>query len=283
LKNVVDILSSVGSFPSPEARPEPSADAGIPFRYILSASILIFALMLALSALKMKSFDYGLTHLLNSAAGHSVILDDSMRVITREMFSNLLLVTLVWYAWFNTEDTDARAKILLGVIISYIAGSLSRVIQLGFPAHPRPLHDAALHFRRPLGVDPDIYSHWSSFPSDHATVFFGLAATVFIVNRKLGRIGFLLASVLALARVYNGYHYPTDVIGGAMLGIIFVGLTQNWKNSRIIQRLMASEANRKPVFYAAAFYVSFGVATLFNDYRAVGAGAAHILKTHFQH
>jgi undecaprenyl-diphosphatase len=274
------LASAIKPYPSGSAS-ETGRESGKPSWYIFAAALLVFLLALALSALKMQRFDYALMHLINTLSGRSLVLDASIRALTREMFANLLLMTLVWYVWFDTDDSDSQAKIVVGVISSYIAGSLSRIIQLAFPAHPRPLHDAALHFRPPLGVDPSMYSHWSSFPSDHATVFFGLATTVFLVNRKLGRICFALSSGLIIARVYNGYHYPTDVIGGAALGILFVGLTQSLRICRPIPKIVATASSHRPVFYAIAFYLSFGVTTLFDDYRAIGEGAAKALKAHF--
>ena len=31
---------------------------------------------------------------------------------------------------------------------------------------------------------------------------------------------FLLATLIALSRLYNGVHYPTDVVAGALLGVL---------------------------------------------------------------
>jgi undecaprenyl-diphosphatase len=278
------MLAKLASIKMPQpfgSRAEAGPEHGVPSRYVFAVASLVFLFMLILSVLKIQRFDYALVHLINDMSGRSWVLDAVMRYLIRDMFSNLLLMTLVWYVWFDTEDFDEQAKIAAGVIVSYIAGGLSRIIQLAFPAHPRPLHDLAVHFRPPRGVDPSLLNNWSSFPSDHATVFFGLATTVFLVNRKLGQVGFILSSVLIIARVYNGFHYPTDVIGGAALGILFVGLTQSLRHYWPFPKIVAAAASHRPVFYAAAFYLCFGVTTLFEDYRAVGAGVMKILKAHF--
>jgi len=262
------------------SRSETGLKRGVPSRYVFAAAALVFLSMVILSVLKRQHFDFALIHMINSMSDRSWLLDSAMRFITLDMFSSLLLMTLVWYVWFDTEDIDEQAKIVAGVIVSYIAGGISRIIQLAFPAHPRPLHDLALHFRLPRGIDPSTLNNWSSFPSDHATVFFGLATTVFLVNRKLGQISFILASGLIIARVYNGYHYPTDVIGGAALGILFVGLTQNLRHFWPFPKIVVAATSRRPIFYAAAFYFCFGVTTLFEDYRTVGSGLIKILKAH---
>jgi undecaprenyl-diphosphatase len=61
-------------------------------------------------------------------------------------------------------------------------------------------------------------SHDPSFPSDHATGAFALAMGVWFYDRKLARILFALAGLLAFSRVYAGTHYPGDVAGGALIG-----------------------------------------------------------------
>ena len=195
------------------------------------------------------------------------------------MFSNLLLVTLIWYVWFDTEDTDRRARIGIGVIMSFAAGVLSRSLQLTLPTHLRPLHDPALHFRLPLGVDPNTFNDWSSFPSDHAAVHFGLATAVFIVNRRLGWLAFALAAGLNVVRLYLGFHFPTDVIGGAMLGLIMVGLTQRLRFCGIFQWIMAAESLHRPLFYAVSFYLCFGVTSLFDDYRSAAFSMVQALRS----
>ncbi len=59
----------------------------------------------------------------------------------------------------------------------------------------------------------------NSFPSGHTTSAFALATAVFIVNRKLGILMFVLALFVGLGRVLSNVHYPVDILGGAVLGV----------------------------------------------------------------
>ncbi|MBI1843220.1 MAG: phosphatase PAP2 family protein [Actinobacteria bacterium] len=57
-----------------------------------------------------------------------------------------------------------------------------------------------------------------SFPSDHATAAGAVAMGLWFVGRRLGLIAVALAVLMALARVYVGAHYPSDVVAGLLVG-----------------------------------------------------------------
>ena len=66
-----------------------------------------------------------------------------------------------------------------------------------------------------LGVQSQSYS----FPSGHASSSFA-AALVLTRAWPAARVAvWTLASLIAFSRVYNGVHYPLDVVAGAMLGL----------------------------------------------------------------
>ena len=62
-----------------------------------------------------------------------------------------------------------------------------------------------------------------SFPSSHAVNNFAAALilTFFFPKAKWWFFGF--AAVVAFSRVYIGVHYPTDIIGGAVIGLFCAG------------------------------------------------------------
>jgi len=61
---------------------------------------------------------------------------------------------------------------------------------------------------------------FKSFPSGHATIFFAIAMAIYFFNKKLGIIFFLGAIIISIARIFVGIHWPSDILGGAMIGII---------------------------------------------------------------
>ena len=63
--------------------------------------------------------------------------------------------------------------------------------------------------------------HDYSFPSAHTGSAFALAVVFFMVmDRKYGIIAIVIASLMGFSRLYVGVHYPSDVLGGIIIGII---------------------------------------------------------------
>lgn len=63
-------------------------------------------------------------------------------------------------------------------------------------------------------------SHEASFPSDHAVAAFAIAVSVALVGgRRVGALFLAGATMVTLARVFVGLHYPGDVGGGALIGL----------------------------------------------------------------
>lgn len=68
-----------------------------------------------------------------------------------------------------------------------------------------------------------------SFVSNHAANHFGLATFTFLTFKgffkKWMYLAYVWAFFIAYAQIYVGVHYPLDVLGGAILGMIIGSLT----------------------------------------------------------
>ncbi len=60
-----------------------------------------------------------------------------------------------------------------------------------------------------------------SFPSGHTLASFEAAGVLFIRDKRLGVPALIAAILVAVSRLYLYVHFPTDVIAGALLGILF--------------------------------------------------------------
>lgn len=60
-----------------------------------------------------------------------------------------------------------------------------------------------------------------SFPSGHTAASFAAAAALWFADKKkLAIPALVLAVLIAFSRMYFYVHYPTDVLGGAILGMV---------------------------------------------------------------
>ena len=107
-------------------------------------------------------------------------------------------------------DSAHREAWVICAFLGPIAIALNYVVKL-IVRRPRPV----LEGLPPLGGAPSSLS----FPSAHATSSFAVATAMTRVE-PLGALAFLLAFALALGRPYLGMHYPSDVLAGAVLGIV---------------------------------------------------------------
>ena len=123
------------------------------------------------------------------------------------------LLVLLTLPFLLSKDLrfDALRQIL-AVLISTAAPLLKRV----YP-HDRP--------SKMLWVQEQETVYSGSFPSGHTACAFVVAVNMsFIFARRGGSrwvpMFFVWASLVGVSRIYRGVHWPSDVLGGALLGII---------------------------------------------------------------
>jgi membrane-associated phospholipid phosphatase len=118
---------------------------------------------------------------------------------------------LVWLAIgivFAIADPDRRDAWLVAGALGPVAIGLNYAVKL-LVRRPRPV----LEGLPPLGGAPSTLS----FPSAHVTSSFACATAMTRIAPEAALL-FVLAAAIAACRPYLGMHYPSDVLGGVLIG-----------------------------------------------------------------
>lgn len=74
-------------------------------------------------------------------------------------------------------------------------------------------------------IGTDAGENLQSFPSGHAIFFFALAMAVYRYDTRWGIVFFIGALLMGIARIIGGIHWPSDILGGALIGMLVGWLT----------------------------------------------------------
>ena len=167
-----------------------------------------------------NAFDTYFYHLINQELS-SEYLDLAMQKFSDKVFW-LPLYALVVY--FIVKEFGKKAWVILLCLL--LALAVSDRFTSGFMKpyfkRVRPCHEMSLTPRIPEGID---CSDTGSMASSHAANHFAFAVFMVLLYgfKKRSNMVFWLswATVIAYSRVYNGVHYPSDVLVGALLGAFF--------------------------------------------------------------
>lgn len=177
----------------------------------------------------MTSPDASLSTLITNLAGEIPLADKVMNVLACDFFMPMCMSLSLLFLWFGTRNPIMRVKNQYGAMCASASlgfGNLgvhvlNRVTE--FDPWPRPFEvDASARQAAEivfyLPSDP-------SFPANVAALTFGAATGMWFYNRRASIPLFIIAVVWSFSRVYAGVHYPLDVLGGAVIGIVMGGFS----------------------------------------------------------
>ena len=124
----------------------------------------------------------------------------------------LLGVILLFFKKTRRSGVLVLVSLAIGIIITNLI--LKPVV-----ARPRPFVEdpTFLNFLDQIGYSkPGEYS----FPSGHTHVAINTAMVLTLVFKKKGAWAWIPALLIAFSRIFLCVHYPTDVLAGAVIGIV---------------------------------------------------------------
>ena len=157
---------------------------------------------------------------INGLAGHWLFLDCA-GIFFAEYFQYVLGLILLSVITLSKEKAVKTRMVFTAILAALLARFAVKSLILLFYANPRPYagNTAAHQLIATPGED------FQSFPSGHALFFFAAAAAIYCYDKKLGIIFFIGAGFISVARIFVGVHWPSDILAGAVLGIIIGWLT----------------------------------------------------------
>jgi undecaprenyl-diphosphatase len=229
-------------------------------------------IILKSEAPKINPFDAHILHFLNQFAQKSWRFDRFVSLIAdNELLKGGVITALFWWAWFREGEAKERNRefVLSGIVMSLASLCAARAFAFLRPFRERPLRTSGLNFHLPISMEGSALIHWSSFPSDHAALFFSLATSLYFISRRIGLLAYCHAFfVVCLPRLYLGLHFPTDILAGALLGVAITDLCLIKSLRTAIARPPLAWLKSSPPYFYACFYLSnFLIATNFDPAR----------------
>lgn len=199
------------------------------------------------------------------------LLNHAIRVIAGlYTFKGFLLIPLLWWIWFEPDARrDWQREMVIATVASgLIALAVGRLLAHFLPFRERPIFNPDLHLHfasdslREAGL-----SGFSSFPSDHAMLWMAISMGIFLIWRGIGTLALLYTVLfICLPRAYLGFHYPTDLLAGAAIGLAITYLmTRDAVRMRTAAPILRWTMRLPGPAAVLAFLVCFELVTQFDD------------------
>jgi undecaprenyl-diphosphatase len=168
------------------------------------------------------AIDENIFQWINGLAGKSAALDRIMIWLANDYFIPVTISLILLAIWFIGKTRDEREGLQRSLITAFISiGSACGFVMAAnhIYHHPHPFETMPELLNTTV---KDIYYkiHDPSFPSNTSAVTFAAAASLWQNNRKIGLLMLIPAILMPFAKVYAGVYWPSDVVAGAILGVL---------------------------------------------------------------
>jgi undecaprenyl-diphosphatase len=162
----------------------------------------------------LENLNYGLFYLINATPASPEWMIDVATFIAKDLINIVPALVVILWLWGPRKQVSAQRQLVIKVAMALVI-SMTASWTLGhlFP-HDRPFVDH-------IGYNFLHHSADDSFPSDHGTVIFTFALAFLLWHRLWsGVVLMAIAAAIAWSRVYLGVHWPLDMLGGLLVGMI---------------------------------------------------------------
>lgn len=177
--------------------------------------------------------DVDKTALLAVNGMYSVFQDAFWWMVSAKWSSLLLVLALLWIL-MRQNRRHALLVLLMVAVAVLVADQVSSGLIKHLVERLRPTHDPSLE--NAVHVINGYRGGMYGFVSSHAANFFAIATLVTLIMRR-GLVAAALYGwglVQCYSRIYLGVHYPGDILGGMIVGLLAGWLV--WCLMRWVQR-----------------------------------------------
>jgi undecaprenyl-diphosphatase len=150
----------------------------------------------------------------------------------------LIFIFLILYIYYRPgsdqqkiSDKKAILYLLLSLALAFLADEVINLLKVRHrPFVTFPNQVAKL----------DVIQDLTSFPSTHTIFVFAISISLWLSNFKKIAIPLFIVSIfIGLSRIGVGVHYPFDIVGGVILGVIipiYVHHERGWIKRKLIKK-----------------------------------------------
>ena len=148
------------------------------------------------------------------------------------LFVGVLLSLGLWWAIDGLKDKEMIvAAVLAGVLAWFLVFVLKDILDM-----PRP-------FMVNNGKVLTMTVPWDgAFPSGHMALLFALSTVVFFRNRRWGLVYMVAAAAVGVGRVIANVHYPMDILGGAVIGVVVGVMVSRFNLMSFVRKLLGKKS-----------------------------------------
>jgi undecaprenyl-diphosphatase len=152
--------------------------------------------------------------------GKSGAADWILSLLANDFFIPAAMALIGAGLWFVGKTRERRRQNQWGFIYAVSGLGITALIvnfidNHSFRARPYVNFPQLIPQVHKLFYEPTV----SSFPAFPAAVTFAFAFGIWLTNRKVGTVLFVMAALMSISRIFIGIHYPTDILAGAAMGI----------------------------------------------------------------